>query len=185
MKSAGENLISVAKQPPKQKITFMTWTTICTNVLCAAFVFLVSSNITKRVVYLKNKNVKSTSGIRQRDCRHRQAVQWRQDENETNITERRARAGSSCFDTHPAFPVTTSPHLPLCAGGAALWEQLSHPSLSSFKLSVSCRREDLSEFGGKSLTVVSTHLISPDHSIIPGIPPLDQRRILQLFLNTK
>jgi len=48
------------------------------------------------------------------------------------------RAGSSCFDTHPAFPVTTSPHLPLCADSAALWALLSHPSLSSFKLGVRC-----------------------------------------------
>lgn len=57
MKSAGENLISVAKKcnPQNKKITFMTWTTICTNALCEAFVFLVSSNIKKRVVYLKIK----------------------------------------------------------------------------------------------------------------------------------
>lgn len=73
------------------------------------------------------------------------------------------RAGSSCFDTHLASPVTTSPHLPQSAGTVALWELLSHPSLSSFKLSVSCRRRDPSEFRRRP------HAISPDHSIISGI----------------
>lgn len=132
----------------------MIWSKIYTNVL-----LLVLYNIKKRVVYLK-KYVSQAEKVKE--------SQWRYDENESNITEPKARAairkaGSSCFDTHPAFPVTTSLHLPQCASGAASWELLSHPSLSSFKLSVSCRREDFSEFGSKWLNVVCisiwSHLI--------------------------
>lgn len=193
MKSAQVKIKLVRQcEPPNKKITFMIWSTIYTNVLCKVFVLLVLYDIKKRVFYLKNKNHKQ---IKSKWLRAQtSSSQWRYDQNESNITEPKARAairkaGSSCFDTHPAFPVTTSPHLPQCASGAALWEPLSHPSLSSFKLSVSCRRDDLSEFGGKSLNLVCisiwSHLIIQSILAALRILLLDHRCFLQLFLNTK
>lgn len=86
--------------------------------------------------------------------------------------------GSSCFDTHPAFPVTTSPHLPLRADRPALWELLPHPSLSSFKPGVRRWKEYLSEFTGKSLSRLSSIRSSlMILSLVASfcIPPLDLR----------
>lgn len=80
--------------------------------------------------------------------------------------------------------MTTSPHLPLCADSAALWELLPHPSLSSFKLGVRYWKEDLSEFGGKSLNSLSPSDLrwSLDHSWHHSAsPPLDLRYFSQLL----
>lgn len=55
---------------------------------------------------------------------------------------RSSTARSSCFDTDPACPVTTSAHLPPGDNSAALWELLPGTSLSAVKLGVSYRKED-------------------------------------------
>lgn len=64
--------------------------------------------------------------------------------------------------------MTTSPHLPLCADSAALWELLPHSSLSSFKLGVRYWKEDRSLNMAANHRAVWTHQIFADHSIMSG-----------------
>lgn len=87
--------------------------------------------------------------------------------------------------------MTTSPHLPLCANSAALWELLSHPSLSSFKLGVRCWKRGSLWIWWQITEQSRAHQISADHSIIPGTAPTHPFRLISatfcnfFFLKTR